>query len=248
MQGMSWIDKLRDKFTYDQSYIMVVPLAMAFAIFITLSNIKTYQVNEYFGFYLVGSAFIFPLNYVLGNISTEVYGFKWTRFFSYSAVITHFFALAVIALFVGKEATEFWKMDDYAVIFRAIARTLIGSFSYLSAQYFNAVVISVLKKKTRGRHLWLRVLLSTFIAGTVDAIIFVPIIFYDRIPGSLLVPLAVTSVGFKVLYEAVMLPFTYLAVGFLKKLERVDVFDLNTKYTPFGAGLGYTDEELHRKD
>ncbi len=150
---------------------------------------------------------------------------------------------------VGKEATEFWKMDDYAVFFRGASRALIGSLSYLSGQYFNAVAISILKKKTKGKFLFARVLLSTLIAGIVDAVIFMPIIFYGRIPGALLVSVAITSVVFKVLYEIVMyLPITSSMIRFLKKLERVDVFDLNTKYTPFSAGLGYTEEELHRKE
>jgi hypothetical protein len=38
---------------------------------------------------------------------------------------------------------------------------------------------------------------------------------------------------FKVLYEAAATPVTYALVGWLKRVEGLDVFDRATRFTPF---------------
>jgi len=38
---------------------------------------------------------------------------------------------------------------------------------------------------------------------------------------------------FKVVFEALMTPFTYLIVNKLKRVEKVDVYDVDTNFTPF---------------
>jgi hypothetical protein len=41
------------------------------------------------------------------------------------------------------------------------------------------------------------------------------------------------SYVFKVLYEAAATPVTYALVGWLKRVEGLDVFDRATRFTPF---------------
>ena len=40
----------------------------------------------------------------------------------------------------------------------------------------------------------------------------------------------------KIAWEAILTPVTYLAVGFLKRREGVDVFDTGTEFSPFAHG------------
>ena len=37
----------------------------------------------------------------------------------------------------------------------------------------------------------------------------------------------------KVLWEAIVTPFTYRVVGFLKRAEQEDYYDIDTDFTPF---------------
>jgi hypothetical protein len=41
----------------------------------------------------------------------------------------------------------------------------------------------------------------------------------------------------KVSWEALLTPFTYAVVGFLKRREGIDVFDEHTDFSPFRARL-----------
>ena len=41
----------------------------------------------------------------------------------------------------------------------------------------------------------------------------------------------------KVLYEVAMTPVTYRVVAFLKRVEKVDVYDRATNFSPFGHGM-----------
>ena len=45
-----------------------------------------------------------------------------------------------------------------------------------------------------------------------------------------------TNYALKVGWEAVMTPFTYRIVNFLKRAEHEDYFDRNTDFTPFSPG------------
>jgi uncharacterized PurR-regulated membrane protein YhhQ (DUF165 family) len=44
-----------------------------------------------------------------------------------------------------------------------------------------------------------------------------------------------SSYAFKVVYEALATPLTYLVVGWLKRAEGVDTFDRGTNFSPFAS-------------
>ena len=44
-----------------------------------------------------------------------------------------------------------------------------------------------------------------------------------------------TQWALKVTWEALLTPFTYAVVGFLKRREGIDVYDTHTNFTPFRA-------------
>ena len=41
----------------------------------------------------------------------------------------------------------------------------------------------------------------------------------------------------KVLYEVAMTPVTYAVVGYLKRIEQIEVFDRHTDFSPFSRGM-----------
>jgi hypothetical protein len=41
----------------------------------------------------------------------------------------------------------------------------------------------------------------------------------------------------KLAYEFLMLPVTYTLVGYLKKADKMDYYDIDTKFTPFSLKL-----------
>ena len=86
---------------------------------------------------------------------------------------------------------------------------------------------------SRGRFLWVRTIGSTIVGEGIDTVIFVMIAFYGVFPGELIISILISNYIFKVGFEAVFTPLTYIIVGFLKRKERSDVYDYDTNFNPF---------------
>lgn len=183
---------------------------------------------------------IFPLSYLFGDVLTEVYGYAAAR-----RVIWLGFAcnlIAVIAIWIGGRlpGASFagWaagRQASYADILGFTPVLLLASFcAYLVGEFTNSFVLAKLKIATKGRWLWTRTIGSTFLGEGIDSIIFITIAFglAMHVPPQALVKLIATQWTLKVLYEIVATPFTYAAVGFLKRREGQDPFDTHTNFSP----------------
>ena len=189
--------------------------------------------------YIVSVAVIcFPLSYIISDVLTEVYGFRVAR-----GVIWLGFAcnlLMVMIFFIGGAipGAVFWEdQDAYETILGTTGWVLAGSFvAYLIGEFSNAMVMVVLKNRTAGRHLWLRTISSTFVGQGVDSIMFYGIAFgisgiwpmMDVVRAMILAWIA------KTIYEIVATPVTYMVVGWLKRTERMDIYDAPHSMNPFG--------------
>ncbi|MFX6300114.1 queuosine precursor transporter, partial [Acinetobacter baumannii] len=87
--------------------------------------------------------------------------------------------------------------------------------------------------KTEGRFFWLRALTSTLVGQGLDTGIFLLVAFYGVFPKEVLLAVFLSNYVFKVGVEALMLPITYGVVGFLKRVEGLDVYDRDTDFNPF---------------
>jgi len=182
-----------------------------------------------------GGTLLFPLVYVLGDVLTEVYGFKTARRVIWTGFIV--MALAVLLFFVlGKLPEEaFWAEETggnqaYNAILGGMSYggiVLASLSAYLVGELTNAAVLSKLKVLMQGRMLWVRTISSSLIGEFLDTAIFVLIatlagVFDWRIFWSLVL----TNYMLKCGIEALMTPFTYWASRFLKRKEGIDVYDV----------------------
>ncbi len=190
------------------------------------------------GFVVSVAVICFPLSYIISDILTEVYGFRVARGiiwlgFACNLVMVIFFWLGGII-----PGAVFWENQDaYQAILGTTTWVLMGSFAaYLVGEFANAMVMVVLKNRTAGRHLWLRTISSTFVGQGVDSVMFYGIAFgisglwpaMDVFRAMILAWIA------KTLYEILATPLTYLVVGWLKRTERMDVYDVPRSMNPFG--------------
>ena len=97
--------------------------------------------------------------------------------------------------------------------------------AYLIGEFANSAVLARMKILTRGRYLWTRTIGSTFVGEGLDSAVFITIAFFGIMPTASCCPAIITQWLFKVAYETLATPFTYLVVNFLKRVEGVDVYD-----------------------
>src|SRR3984893_1942959 len=209
--------------------------ASLFVTCLLTANIIAVKLIVLVGFLVPAGIIIFPLSYLFGDILTEVYGYSAAR-----RVIWLGFAcnlLAVIAIYIGgiAPAAPFWQQNQaaYNTILGFAPRLLLASFiAYLVGEFTNSFVLAKLKIATRGRWLWTRTIGSTLIGEGLDTLIFISIAFWGIIPANLMLQAIRTQWIFKVVYEVVATPFTYLVVGFLKRKENLDTYDDRTNFSP----------------
>jgi uncharacterized integral membrane protein (TIGR00697 family) len=86
---------------------------------------------------------------------------------------------------------------------------------------------------TEGKYLWTRTIGSTVVGQAFDTSIFLTLAFWGVMPTEVLLSLIGFQWLFKVAYETAATPLTYLVVNYLKRHEGVDVYDRDTKFSPF---------------
>ena len=112
-------------------------------------------------------------------------------------------------------------------------RVAVASFcGYLFGEFSNSMVLSKLKVATKGKNLWLRTIFSTVIGEGFDSVIFITISFLGTMETSVVLKMILFQYLFKVCYEILFTPITYLVVNYIKKKEGIDTYDYDVKYNP----------------
>ena len=207
------------------------------AVFITClitANIIAVKLVSIFGLILPAAVIIFPLSYIVGDVLTEVYGYRQARQVIWLGFLCNL--MAVIAIWVGGvlPAASFWPgQEAYDTILGYTPRLLVASFiAYLMGEFANSFVLAKMKIATQGRWLWTRTIGSTLVGQGLDSLVFITLAFVGTMPGAALVTTIVTQWLFKSAYEAVVTPLTYVVINFLKRHERLDVYDHDTRFNP----------------
>lgn len=202
----------------------------------------------------------FPVSYVLGDVLTEVYGYAYARrcvWAGFGAMLfMAFMSYVVVAMppapgwsctasadptfagLVRERGTGSICQSTYDSVFGSTWRIVCASIlAFWAGEFVNAFVLARMKIWTKGRMLWTRTIGSTVFGQAVDSVIFYPVAFLGvwKTDDVLLVMLG--NWFLKVLWEALLTPVTYIVVGTLKRHEGVDVYDEDTNFSPFKAGV-----------
>ena len=184
---------------------------------------------------------LFPISYIIGDVLTEVYGYKHPRRIIWLGFGTLAFSAIVFWLVQVLPAEATWQasvgqqtydqilgsMSSGAIVIASLAGFLAGSFS-------NAIMMALMKVLTKGKLLWTRTIGSSIIGQAFDTFAFIFIASALGVfPWSLFWSLTITNYIFKLIVEVVVTPITYWVVNTLKRHEGVDIFDEDTNLSPF---------------
>jgi uncharacterized integral membrane protein (TIGR00697 family) len=207
------------------------------ALFITLlitSNVTAVKIIQVGGRILPAAIILFPITYILGDVLTEVYGFRFARRVIWLGFLCN--AVAVGGFWAGGmlPAASFWtNQEAYDAILGYTPRLLIASFAgYMVGELSNSIILSRLKLVTQGRWLWMRTIGSTIIGQGVDSAVFITAAFAGTPAGANLIELLLTQWTVKVLYEVAATPLTYAVITYVKRYEGIDTFDNHVSFNP----------------
>jgi len=213
-------------------YVVVV------AFFVTdliISNVIAVKTIQFGGVVLQAADLIFPITYILGDVLTEVYGYKRARKAIWIGFSCSLFAVLAITLGQYLPAQGDWHdQAAYDAILGSQWRIVAASFTaYLFGEFMNSYVLAKMKIWTQGKHLWTRTIGSTVVGQAFDTSIFLTLAFWGVMPTEVLLSLIGFQWLFKIAYETAATPLTYLVVNYLKRQEGIDVYDRDTKFNPF---------------
>lgn len=216
---------------YSKYFVLVT------AVFITClitANITAVKLVGVFGLVLPAAVIIFPISYIFGDVLTEVYGYRQARRVIWLGFFCNLVAVAAIWLGQVLPAASFWDgQAAYERILGYTPRLLAASFlAYLVGEFANSFVLAKMKIATGGRWLWTRTIGSTLVGQGLDSLVFITLAFIGTIPLGGLASAVVTQWLAKSVYEAAVTPMTYGVVNFLKRQEKLDVYDYETRFNP----------------
>ena len=220
--------------TYSHRFVFVAAL---FVTILVTSNILAVKLIEVAGLVLPAAIILFPVGYILGDVLTEVYGYRQTRRVIWLGFSMNLVAVAAIWAAGLLPAAEHWERQEaWNGILGQAPRILAASFiAYLIGEFANAYVLAKIKIATAGKILWLRTIGSTIVGQGLDSAVFITLAFAGVIPASAIIAAILGQWLVKSAYEAAATPLTYAVVGYLKKAESIDVYDTDTRFNPLAV-------------
>ena len=206
-----------------QSALMAVT-----AIFVTLylvSNIMAVKVVGFFNiFYFDAGTITFPFAYMLGDVLTEVWGYRTTRRVIWLTLLCNILLVVCTQIGVWMPSPDYLAESEavYNAMFSYVPRIVLASLvGFLLGELSNAWFMTRIKKWTRGRHLWIRTIGSSAIAYIFDSLPFVLIAFAGVVSTRDLVMMIIFQYFSKLSIEVLFgTPMAYAAIYGIKKYIR----------------------------
>lgn len=201
------------------------PLMVVTALFVTLylvSNVMAVKIISLFGyFYFDAGTITFPFAYMLGDVLTEIWGYRTARKVIWMTFLCN--VIMVVCTQVGVWLPSPGYLDGtaeaYNTVFTYVPRIVIGSLvGFLLGELSNAWLMEKIKKMTNGRHLWVRTIGSSVVGYLFDTLPFVLIAFGGVLTARDLMLMIALQYFMKLSIEVLFgTPMAYAVIVFLKK-------------------------------
>ncbi|MBN2880692.1 queuosine precursor transporter [Candidatus Woesearchaeota archaeon] len=197
-------------------------LLSMFIVMLVLANILGSKFIEIFSLPVSVGIFAYAVTFLITDIVEEVHGKKVVKDFITFGLIAMIVSLVYVFVAIALEPADFYKNNSaYVTVFSNSARVIIASIvAFLISQTHDVWMFNFVKKRTKGKFLWLRNNISTIFSQLFDTIIFTFIAFYNPVSGyglSRMISMIVPYWILKVLFALMDTPFVYLGVKWMKK-------------------------------
>lgn len=221
-------EKIKKIFTFDKpiSTLQVV-LTVVFVGVLMISNVISARLFNFFGNGMTCAVIVFPITYILSDLFSEVYGYKWSRFTCYLAfginllMVGVFYLASCLPAVIPAQAEAF-----KSVLLGTFSCTIASFIAFVVGDFVNDKIFAKMKRKhiglTNHKGFAFRAILSSFVGELVDSCIYLPLAFLVFNPimtvAEVLIMIAI-QVSLKTAYEALILPVTTLLTKKASKYE-----------------------------
>lgn len=198
-------------------------LVAVFTALVIISNVAATKGVAFGPVITDGGFIVFPLTYIIGDVLAEVYGFPAAR----RAILLGFLmnGLAALAFWVTVylPAADFYpNQEHFANVVGAYTQLIVaGLAGFIVGQTINAWTVVKIKERTKEKHLWARLVGSTFAGQLGDTLVFCAIAAHAIGISTFADFVTYTTLGwlYKTAVEVIMLPITYRLIAYIKRHE-----------------------------
>ena len=170
-----------------------------------------------------GGAVLFPLAYIVGDVISEVYGFRAARRAILVGFGTALMTFATFLVVMALPGAGFYENQDAfeSVVWSGLQIVAASMVAYLVGQFLNAWVLVRLKARSAEPGLFRRLAGSTGVGEAADTFIFCAIAAsaIGITTGGQFVNYFVVGFVFKCAVELLVMPVTMLLIRVLKARE-----------------------------
>lgn len=180
-----------------------------------------------FGITMTGAVIVFPITYILSDLFSEVYGYKWSRVTCYLGFAMNLFMVLIFQAAIATPAPDYWmNQEAFQTVLGSTPRILFASLlAFVVGDLVNDKVFRKMKAKHEGMQGFAgRAILSSFCGEIVDSAIFIPLAFIGQMPLKTLLIMGITQVCLKVGYEILIVPVTTAVTKKISSMECEEAF------------------------
>ena len=204
-----------------------MPLIVVTALFVTcylVSNLMAVKVIGFMNlFYFDAGTITFPFAYMLGDVLTEIWGYRTTRKIIFLTFACNILMVVCTQIGVWLPSPEYLDVtaDAYNTVFNYVPRIILGSLTgFLLGELSNSWIMERIKGKTKGKHLWVRTIGSSIIGYFFDTVPFVLIAFLGVLTIRDILLMIALQYFMKLAIEVVFgTPMAYAAIALFKKMK-----------------------------
>ena len=191
---------------------------------VVLCNIQALKLTHVFGANTSLGVILYSGIFFATDLLSERYGKREARravLIGFAANVVMVVVMSMTLLFLptshGKEKTIAFaeqSHDALSVVFGFTPIIVFGSMvAYLASQTHDVWLFHLIKRKTQGRHLWLRNTASTLVSQVIDTLIFTLIVWAAKVGLAEALKLGAFKYIFKFVIAVVDTPFIYWALS-----------------------------------
>ena len=197
-------------------------LSVTFCVLLVLSNIIANRLFVLCGITLPSAVIVFPITYIIGDMVTEIFGFKAMRKLIVAALLLNIVFAGFGWLATILPSGSPWNEQAFSTVFAVAPRTAAASIiGFFVGSVSNAFVMSLLKLKAKDKRgkaeLFARIVGSTVVGEAFDTVIFITLNFAFVLEWSVILGMIAAQFVVKVLYEAVVSPATVGIITAVRK-------------------------------
>lgn len=217
-------------------------LCIAFVVISIVSNVIAGKVIKLpFGLTVAGASLLVPFYCILDDLNTNCLGYQSAKKWTWLSSAANIFMSCMFALICIWPSPEYIDSNAYSTVLGQSIRVVVASqLAFLVSSFLNSYIVSKVKASyvdkggdTKNKwHIFFRTFGSSIPAVLVDAFIFNLIAFTGNMPMSVVLAMALTQWGVKLLVELVMQPILVNIIPWFIKKTGKDVIDRDG-FNPF---------------